>query len=196
MDRIERHDVLNAAMLSFMLLGMTLTMLWGARSLVGVTSGDSDPTVDVLASEADDTPSGDSGSESTTTTTAGVATTVATTVPPTTTTAAPTTTAAVLHPANEVITRVGNGAAKGGVAGAGTNILASAGYAALSPKNADTIDVSTVYYLPGYSKDAEAVAQLLGVAPAMVQPMPENPGMPVGEAHVVAVLGRDTPHGG
>lgn len=184
-------------MLSFMLLGMTLTMLWGARSLVGVTSGDSDPTVDVLASGADDTPSGDADSATTTTTTAdAVTTTVATTVPPTTTTAAPTTTAAVLHPPNEVITRVGNGAAKGGVAGAGTNILASAGYAALSPKNADTIDVSTVYYIPGYSKDAEAVAQLLGVAPSMVQPMPGNPGMPVGDAHVVAVLGRDTPHGG
>ena len=187
---------MNAAMLSFMLLGMTLTMLWGARSIIGATDGDSDPTVDILASEADDTPSGDDATV-TTTTTAGVTTTVATTVPPTTTTtAAPTTTAAVLHPANEVITRVGNGAARGGVAGAGTNILAAAGYAALSPKNADTIDVSTVYYLPGYIKDAEAIAQLLSVAPSMVQPMPGNPGMPVGDAHVVAVLGRDTAHGG
>ncbi len=194
MDRIERHDVLNAALLSFIILGMTLTMLWGANGLLSAASGDeANEPVDVLANEADD--SADPGfTAATTSTTAAPATT--TTVPTTTTTAAPTTTEAVVHPPNEVITRVGNGAAKGGVAGAGTNILVSAGYAALSPKNAETIDVSTVYYLPGYSKDAELVAQLLSVNAANVLPMPPNPGMPVGDAHVVAVLGRDTPHGG
>jgi hypothetical protein len=197
-DRIERHDVLNAAMLSFIILGMTFTMLWGANGLLGATTGDdSGQTVDILANEADDSSSGDAASTtgSTTTTTVGPSTT-APTAPTTTTTAMPTTTEAVVHPPNEVITRVGNGAAKGGVAGAGTNILVSAGYAALSPKNAETIDVSTVYFIPGYSKDAELVAQLLSVDSKNILPMPQNPGMPVGDAHVIAVLGRDTPHGG
>ncbi|MBT8241733.1 MAG: LytR C-terminal domain-containing protein [Acidimicrobiia bacterium] len=197
MERIERHDVLNAAMLSFIILGMTLTMLWGARGILDAATGDDDgETVDILANQADDSSSGDANaaSESTTTTTTPPSTT--STEPTTTTTSAPTTTEAVVHPPNEVITRVGNGAAKGGVAGAGTNILVSAGYAALSPKNAETIDVSTVYYLPGYSKDADLVAQLLSVDSSNIFPMPQNPGMPVGEAHVIAVLGRDTPHGG
>ena len=200
MERIERHDVLNAAMLSFIILGMTLTMLWGARGILGAATGDdSGETVDILANEADDSSSGDAdAAPGPTTTTTDTTTPSSTATPPstTTTTVAPTTTVAVVHPPNEVITRVGNGAARGGVAGAGTNILVSAGYAALSPKNAETIDVSTVYYVPGYSKDAELVAQLLSVDKANVVPMPPNPGMPVGDAHVVAVLGRDTPHGG
>ncbi len=185
-------------MLSFIILGMTLTMLWGANGLLGAaTSDDADQTVDVLANEADDSSNGDAAPSvgSTTTTSVGSSTTT-TTTPTTTTTAAPTTTEAVVHPPNEVITRVGNGAAKGGVAGAGTNILVAAGYAALSPKNAETIDVSTVYYIPGYSKDAELVAQLLSVNAKNILPMPQNPGMPVGDAQVIAVLGRDTPHGG
>ena len=185
-------------MLSVIILGMTLTMLWGARGILSAATGDdSAETVDILANEADDSSSGDANASeqlATTTTTPSSTTTSAPST--TTTTAAPTTTVAVVHPPNEVITRVGNGAAKGGVAGAGTNILVSAGYAALSPKNAETIDVSTVYYVPGYSKDAELVAQLLSVDSANVFPMPQNPGMPVGDAHVVAVLGRDTPHGG
>ncbi len=178
-------------MLSILLLGMTFTMLWGARGLVG---NDGDDPVEVLAAEADDSPEG----VNTTTTTVPVTTaptTAPTTIPAETTTTAPTTTAAVVHPPNEVITRVGNGAERGGVAGAGTNVLVAAGYATLSPKNAETIDVSTVYFLPGYSKDAELVAQLLNVAPTNIFPMPDNPGMPVGDAQVIAVLGRDTAYG-
>lgn len=178
-------------MLAVVLMGMTLTMLWGARGLVNAASGDDAEPVDILANGADDTPGGAAGS-STTTTTAPAATTTTTS---TTTTTTPPTTEAVAHPPNEVLTRVGNGAEKGGVAGEGTNILAAAGYATLSPKNAETIDVSTVYFVPGYSKDAELVAQLLNVQPANILPMPANPGMPVGDAMVVAVLGRDTPYG-
>ncbi len=185
-DRIERHDVLNAALLAIILMGMTFTMLWGARGLVNSTGGEDAPGTAVLASGDDD--SGPSSSEPvpdgiTTTTTAATTTTTA----PTTTT-----TAAVAHAPNEVKTRVGNGAERGGVAGAGTNILASAGYVTLAPKNAETIDVSTVYFTEGFSEDAKLVAQLLNVPVTNVFPMPSNPGMPVGDATVVAVLGRDT----
>ncbi|NNF55507.1 MAG: LytR C-terminal domain-containing protein [Acidimicrobiales bacterium] len=187
MDRIERHDVLNAAMLAVILMGMTFTMLWGARGLVNSAGGDDEPGTTVLASGDDDSAPSSSETipdESTTTTT----------TPATTTTTAPTTTttAAVAHAPNEVKTRVGNGAERGGVAGAGTNILASAGYVTLAPKNAETIDVSTVYFTEGFSEDAKLVAQLLNVPVTNVFPMPSNPGMPVGDATVVAVLGRDT----
>jgi hypothetical protein len=188
---------MNAAMLSFIILGMTLTMLWGANGILSAATGDdADQTVDILSNAADDSASGDANSAAESPTPTTVPSSSTTTTAPTTTVAAPTTTVAVVHPPNEVITRVGNGAAKGGVAGAGTNILVSAGYAALSPKNAETIDVSTVYYIPGYSEDAKLVAQLLSVDPKNVLAMPQNPGMPVGDAHVIAVLGRDTPHGG
>lgn len=168
-------------------MGMTFTMLWGARGLVNSAGGENDPGTVVLASGDDD--SAPSRSESvpdgiTTTTTAP--TTTVTTEPTTTTTTA------VAHAPNEVKARVGNGAGRGGVAGAGTNILATAGYVTLSPKNADTIDVSTVYFTQGFSEDAKLVAQLLNVPQTNVFPMPDNPGMPVGDATVVAVLGRDT----
>ncbi len=178
-------------MLAIILMGMTLTMLFGARGLLDATTGDDAESVEVLASGTDDRAADtDRPADSTTTVTSSTSTTA-----PTTTTSAPTTTVDVAHPPGEVLTRVGNGAERGGVAGEGTNILAAAGYATLSAKNAETIDVSTAYYLPGYSKDAELVAQLLSVQPGNIFPMPANPGMPVGDAMVVAVLGRDTPYG-
>ncbi len=170
-------------MLAVILMGMTFAMLYGARGLI--TSGDGgDASVDILGSEKPE----DDGSIP------SVLGSTTTSVPATTTTIEPTTTtsAAVTHPPSEVTTRVGNGAERGGVAGAGTNILASAGYITLSPKNAETIDVSTIYFTEGYSEDAKLVAQLMGVADTNVVPMPANPGMPVGDANVVAVMGRDT----
>ncbi len=41
-ERIERHDVINAALLAAVLLGMALVLLFGARSLFE-TLGGSDP---------------------------------------------------------------------------------------------------------------------------------------------------------
>ena len=189
-DRIERHDVLNAAMLAVILMGMTFTMLWGARGLVNSAGGEDEPGTTVLASGDDSAPDSSVPAPDGITTTTTIAATTTTTVP------ASTTTAAVAHAPNEVKTRVGNGAERGGVAGAGTNILASAGYVTLAPKNADTIDVSTVYFTEGFYEDAKLVAQLLNVPVTNVFPMPSNPGMPVGDATVVAVLGRDTAVGG
>ena len=173
-ERIERHDVINAALLAAVLLGLALVLLFGARSLFD-TLGGSDP--ELIEAGA-------------TTTTPAPTTTIApaTTVPPETTT-----TVGVAHPANEVIVRVGNGAGRGGIAGAGTAVARQAGYKTLSAKNADAIiERSTIYYLDGYAPDAEALAATMGVAPANILPMPENPGIPPLEAHLVVILGQDT----
>ena len=125
-----------------------------------------------------------------TTTTSGPTTTAG---PTTTTEPTTTTTVAVAHPANEVIVRVGNGAGRQGIAGAGTEVARQAGYKTLSAKNADSvIERSTVYYVEGYAPDAEALAALMDVAPANILPMPENPGIPPLEAHLVVILGQDT----
>jgi hypothetical protein len=173
-ERIERHDVINAALLAAVLLGMAFVLLLGARSLFA-TLGVNDP--ELIEAGA-------------TTTTAAPAPTIAptTTVPPETTT-----TVGVAHPTNEVIVRIGNGAGRGGIAGAGTEVARQAGYKTLSAKNADTIiERSTIYHLDGYAPDAEALAAIMGVAPANILPMPDNPGIPPLEAHLVVILGQDT----
>ncbi len=167
--------MINAALLAAVLLGMALVLLFGARSLFATLGGgdegeivDAGPTTTVAAP----------------TTTAAP---VETTVPETTTTVG------VARPANEVIVRVGNGAGRGGIAAAGTDIARNSGYKTLSAKNADNIiENSTIYYVEGYAPDAEAFAAIMGVAPANILPMPENPGIPPLEAHLVVIFGQDT----
>lgn len=175
MERIERHDVINAALLSAVLLGMALVLLFGARSLFATLGGGNDGELV------------DAGPSTT------VAQTTTTTAPTTTTVPETTTTVSVAHPTNEVIVRVGNGAGRAGIAGAGTDVAREAGYKTLSAKNADSvIERSTIYYVEGYAPDAELLAALMNVAPANILPMPDNPGIPPLEAHLVVVLGQDT----
>jgi len=166
--------VINAALLAAVLLGMALVLLFGARSLFSTLGGDDPELIDAGA---------------TTTTIAPTTTTAPTTTAP----PESTTTIGVAHPTNEVIVRVGNGAGRGGIAGAGTEVARQAGYKTLSAKNADAIiERSTIYHLEGYAPDAEALAAIMDVAPANILPMPDNPGIPPLEAHLVVILGQDT----
>ncbi len=171
MDRIERHDVVNAIGLALILLGMALALLFGARALFrtlndGIVDAEKPPEITVA------TPTTvDSG--------------------PTTTAEATTTTATIRIP-GEVTTRVGNGAQRGGIAGAGTSLLEQAGYVTLSPKNAPPRPDSIIYYAESYEADAMQVARLLGVAETAIAPMPPDAGIPIDDAQVVAILGRDT----
>ncbi len=173
MERIERHDILNAVGLAAVLLAMALGLLTGARALFDTVNG---------AVDAESAPE-EVVAEGSTTTTEVTSTTESTT----------TTTTAVLHPPNEVITRVGNGAQRSGIAGAGTSLLTDAGYQTLSAKNAAATQASVIYYSEGYEADAAQVARLLGVPETAIAPMVENPGgVPQETAHVVAILGADT----
>lgn len=180
MDRVERHDVLNAIGLAVVLLAMALGLVFGARALFRTVNGglvDAEKTeTEAVAGDEGDGGEGTDGAEDTTTTTEEETTT----------------TSAQVHLPSEVLVRVGNGARRSGVAGAGTAIVEQAGYPTLGPKNAPSTEASIVYYVDGYVADAVQIARLLNVAETQVAPMPADPGIPQGEAEVVAILGADT----
>lgn len=179
MDRVERHDLINALALAAVLLAMALALVWGARELFRAIDGTvtSDTGEEVVAdgageADTDSTPSSsvpDGAEEETTTTTAPVA-----------------------HVPSDVIVRVGNGARIKGVAGSGTSMVEQAGYRTIAAKNAPATESSTVYYVEGYEADALGVARVLGIAATQTAPMPADPGVPQGEAHLVVILGADT----
>ena len=75
------------------------------------------------------------------------------------------------------------------MAGAGTEVLQGAGYPTLAPKNGPTLDDSVVYYENGYAADAVQIAELLGLEPTQIEPMPSDPGVPIEDANVIAILG-------
>jgi len=175
MDRIERHDFVNAALLAIVLLGMALALVVATRSLFGAL--DEDP---IITAEAPPE------SSTTTVTTAPSVTVAEEVVEETSSTQPP-------RSPDEVTVRVGNGSGKSGVAGRGTSTLAAAGYAMLSAKNSDVQLPSTaVYYLEGYSADAEVIATLLNVPITNIAPMPPSPGVAVDTATVIVILGADT----
>jgi hypothetical protein len=174
-DRVERHDVLNAIGLAVVLLAMALGLVFGARALFRTVNGG---LVDKEQSEQPETTDPDAAppaAEETTNTTEEV-----------------TTTSAQVHLPSEVVVRVGNGARRGGVASAGTNLVEQAGYPTLSPKNAPSAEVSVIYYVEGFQADAVQVARLLNLGETQIAPMPADPGIPQGEALLVVILGTDT----
>ena len=174
MDRIERHDFVNAALLALVLLGMAFALVVATRSLFGAL--DDDPLV-----TAETTP------ESTTTTTAATQVTVGDEVAEETSSTEP------ARSPNEVNVRVGNGAGKSGVAGQASTILANAGYTMLGAKNSSVkLATTTVYYIEGYGADAEVIATLLGVPITNTAAMPPDPGVAIETAMVVVILGSDT----
>lgn len=179
MDRVERHDVLNAVGLAVVLLAMALGLVFGARALFQTVNGGL-----VDTSKTEDTADADASGGSVTTTSDESTSTSEEEVT--------TTTEAEPHLPNEVLVRVGNGARRGGVAGAGTSIVEQAGYPTLSPKNAPSAEASIIYYVEGYLADALQVARLLNVAESQVAPMPADPGIPQGEALLVVILGADS----
>lgn len=174
MDRIERHDFVNAALLAIVLLGMALALVVATRSLFGALDEDPLITAETLP-------------EVTTTTTEVPSVTVGEEVAEETSSTEP------ARSPNEVSIRVGNGSGKSGVAGRGSSTLANAGYTMLSAKNSSVKLASTaVYYVEGYGADAEVVATLLNVPITNIAPMPADPGVAVDTATVVVILGSDT----
>ncbi len=180
-DRIERHDVLNAMMLAGVLLLLGFGILTAFDSFTSTVDegiiestkepepeaalGDTDADTDVDAEEEDpEAAEDDEASDET---------------------------SALINarPAGEVTVRIGNGARRPGVAGAGTSAVEDAGYPTLDPKNGPTLDDSVVYYVSGYAADAAAVAEVLGLEPTQIEPMPSDPGVPIEGAHVIAILG-------
>lgn len=109
-------------------------------------------------------------------------------------TAAPTTTASTTtlpgRPPPEVKVIVANAAGVQGAAGRASDILKPAGYNVLAPTN--TKGETAVYFVPGYEREAAAVATALGFPGASVKPLPTPPPIPdTKEANVVVIIGPD-----
>ena len=168
-DRIERHDVVNAVLLALVLLVLAFGLLTAVRTLADTVDGG-------LVESTKDTPISDttavSGDDP-----ADVAATGS---------------GSGARPANEVTVRVGNGAQQDGVAGAGTELLQAAGYQTIPPKNSvNSIETSVVYFAEGYGVDAEKVADVMGVDHAYIEPMPADPGVPIDGANIIVIVGAN-----
>jgi hypothetical protein len=108
-----------------------------------------------------------------------------------TTTAAPTTTTLPAHAPKDVKVIVANASAVKGAASGGRTALLAAQYNVLAPTNAAAVPDSSVYFTPGYDRDAAAVATALGLAPPTVKPMPAPAPFDTKGANVAVVLGAD-----
>lgn len=91
-----------------------------------------------------------------------------------------------------------NGAGINGYAASAQQYLSVAGYTSTTAATAATqATTTTVYYAPGFEADAFAVAELLGLDAAAVQPLPEGTQLArdaadvPADANVVVVLGPD-----
>lgn len=123
------------------------------------------------------------------TTTDNGAAAVITTVP---TTAAPTTVAPVpSRTAAETGVIVANGNGGKGVAGAASQVLIRLGYNALRPVDTVRRPATIVYFVPTWDAEAKGVAQSLGIPTDRVQPVPAEPGVQLGTATVLVILGQD-----
>ena len=174
-DRIERHDILNAVMLAAVLLLLGFGILTAADSFAStVDEGLIEATKDEDATT--DPPPAGATSSAVVENEADEVEEAATTLPET-------------RPPAEVIVRVANGARRKGVAGAGTEAVVAAGYQTLPPKNGPTTETSIVYYANGYAAEAATVAELLGLELTAIEAMPSDPGVPIEGAHLIALLG-------
>jgi hypothetical protein len=135
----------------------------------------------VLLNTADDTPSDQLSNGATTTTELdGEATT--TSVPPTT--------AAPRQP-RDVRVASANGTSIAGAAGRVRDVLRAQGFNVLAPGDARATSTSAVYFAPTFDREALTVAQVLGLAPASVKPLPNPPPADPRGANVLVVVGPD-----
>ena len=108
----------------------------------------------------------------------------------TTTTVAPTTTLPARAPA-EVKVIVANASEVKGAAAGGRTALLNAKYNVLAPANAPATPTSSIYFVPGYDRDAAAVAAALQLPANLVKPMPAPAPFDTKGANVAVVLGAD-----
>lgn len=95
---------------------------------------------------------------------------------------------------SEVTVLVLNSTRVAGIAGDRNDTLAQAGYSTLEPTNATTGELAetTIYALPDFQADAEAIKGLLALPDAVIAEKPEESlGGASDEADVVVVLGQD-----
>ncbi len=148
--------------------------------IVLLNATDADPPGSVVSARGDsDTRSGDGGASD-----------ASGGVDAPTTTVAPTTTLPARAP-KDVKVIVANASAVKGAATNAKKALDPAGYNNLAPSNAAAVAETSVYFVPGYDRDAAGVAAALGLAPTTVKPMPTPAPFDTKGAQVAVVLGAD-----
>lgn len=179
MERIERHDLINAVGLAVVLMGIALLLILAARALFDTVGGGlvestrpPAPATTEAPAEVTEAPADPAQTE------ADPAVGATTTLPP--------------RPPSEVTIRVFNSAQRAGIAAAGGSRLSSAGYDVVDLKNGPPQDASVVYHAEGYENEARAVARALNIAETAVQPVPAQPPVDASGVAVVVLLGADT----
>jgi hypothetical protein len=180
-ERIERHDLVNAVALAAVLMTLALLLIIGARALFrtvdgGIIESSRPPTT---ATTAPAETSGDGAAGGGTEGEAEAATTTSTTLAP-------------LREPGEVTIRVGNGAQRSGIAAAGGSRLSSLGYNVVDLKNAPPAPTSAVYHAEGYEQEGRAVARALAIPETAVGPVPANPPLDASGVALLVILGADT----
>ena len=108
----------------------------------------------------------------------------------TTTSVAPTTTVPA-HAAKDVKVIIANASTVKGAAGNAKKALDPAGYNILAPANAAAAPATSVYFTPGYDRDAAAVAAALALPGSTVKAIPAPPPFDTKGANVAVVIGAD-----
>lgn len=164
-ERIEIHDLLNAALLGFVLLVMGYGILWGVDELQATTSDGlinsekevgADGAPDVIDVSGDD-----AGADN-------------------------------LRPVSQILVRVANGTDSAEASEAATEVLAAGGYQTLPPRDAATVADTLVWYTDGFKAEAERLAGTLDVALQNVLPVPSSSEVEIGEAHIVVLIGTNS----
>ncbi|MEZ5136920.1 MAG: LytR C-terminal domain-containing protein [Acidimicrobiales bacterium] len=109
----------------------------------------------------------------------------------TTSTTAPSTTTTPLKAPADVTVRVANGGGEEGVALAGTEKLAAAGYSTLGAVDAPAQTASVVYYAAGFEGEAVEVAKVFDIPETSVEELPAAPPTDPGGADVLVILGPE-----
>jgi hypothetical protein len=109
----------------------------------------------------------------------------------TTTTVAPTTTLPT-HAPRDVKVIVANASSVPKVGATVSDALKPPGYNVLAPANAAAVKDSAVYFVPGYDRDAAAIAAALQFPATAVKPVPNPPPLADSKgANVVVIVGAD-----
>ncbi|MEZ5207169.1 MAG: LytR C-terminal domain-containing protein [Acidimicrobiales bacterium] len=109
----------------------------------------------------------------------------------TTSTTAPSTTTTPLKAPADVTVRAANGGGEEGVALAGTEKLAAAGYSTLGAVDAPAQTASVVYYAAGFEGEAVEVAKVFDIPETSVEELPAAPPTDPGGADVLVILGPE-----
>lgn len=99
-----------------------------------------------------------------------------------------------LRPPSQIKVLVANGTEVNGLAGRVSTSLKNKGYQTLTPTDsAQKPSTSSIYFEPGYSRDAAVLATALGLPTTVVQAMPQPP--PVsdlpGTTNILVLVGAD-----